>query len=84
MAALSSAQATLVGLDTLELTSAYGEALRLQADVLDRRYAAQARLAPLERWEQARATRRRARRLAALGGPRWEYFKRLRSCEASP
>ncbi|MBM65342.1 MAG: hypothetical protein CMH55_03805 [Myxococcales bacterium] len=82
--AFAAAEAALDGIVSLELTRAYGEALRQQADVLDRRYAAQAELAPLDRLEQARSTRARARRLAAVGGADWRRFQQIRACEASP
>ena len=83
-AALVSARRALEGLVALEVTRAYSDALGRQAEVLDRRYAAEARLAPLERLEQAQRTRRRARRLAAVGGADWRRFQDLRRCESSP
>jgi hypothetical protein len=83
-AALESAEAALRGLGSLPVSRAYGDALTRQAEALNLRYAAQARLAPLDRLEQAQRTRRLARRLAAMGGSKWRRFRQLRACESSP
>ena len=74
----------LRGLGSLPVSRAYGDALTRQAEALNLRYAAQARLAPLDRLEQAQRTRRLARRLAAMGGSKWRRFRQLRACESSP
>ncbi len=56
-----------------------------QADLRDAADAAlwdlRLRAAPLERLERALETREMASRLAAIGGPAWETYNELLSCE---